>query len=209
MIFTLILGIIVGYVYFMVMEYNLPKESNCSYIANKWTDAFAILYGVIIIFFGHKYSNQLLIFLGITIIVEHIMQVVAFKLDYTTRKDKSKDNDRHHVIGKYEPAVYHANAIETLVRQSARYALAAEQDLSPLIAVLHANYAAGYLWALKDIATENEIDNVIGKGNLKKLEEYTTNVQDISTKRVSGACPEFIGVTSKHGEDIARLAGDL
>ena len=45
-------------------------------------------------------------------------------------------------------------AIEKLVRQSARYAVAAQQDESPVIAILHANYAAAYLYALKEFATD-------------------------------------------------------
>ena len=53
-------------------------------------------------------------------------------------------------------------AIEKLVRQSARYATAAQQDASPVIAVLHANYAAAYLYALKDIATDSQIHNATG-----------------------------------------------
>ena len=31
-----------------------------------------------------------------------------------------------------------------------------------MIAVLHANYGAGYLWALKDIATDSEIQKATG-----------------------------------------------
>ena len=47
--------------------------------------------------------------------------------------------------------------IETLIRQASRWSVAAQQDDSPIIALLHANYGAGYLWALKDIATDQEI----------------------------------------------------
>lgn len=47
--------------------------------------------------------------------------------------------------------------INTLVRQTSRWATASKQDINILIAVLHANYAAEYLWALKDIASDEEI----------------------------------------------------
>ena len=40
---------------------------------------------------------------------------------------------------------YKVRTIRTLLRQSARWALASQQDKSPLIALLHANYGAGYL----------------------------------------------------------------
>ena len=50
----------------------------------------------------------------------------------------------------------------TLIRQAARWAAAAQQDKSPMIALLHANYGAGYLWALKDIASDQDIYNNTG-----------------------------------------------
>ena len=53
----------------------------------------------------------------------------------------------------------HVENIQKLTRQAARWSTAAAQDDSPLIAVLHANYGAGYLWALKDIATAKQIKN--------------------------------------------------
>nr|QIZ31264.1 hypothetical protein orf00309 [Ostreococcus mediterraneus virus 2] len=53
-------------------------------------------------------------------------------------------------------------AIEKLVRQSARYAVAAQQDESPVIAILHANYATGYFYALKEFASESQIHNATG-----------------------------------------------
>lgn len=40
------------------------------------------------------------------------------------------------------------NIIKTLVRQSARWSVAALQDTNIMIAVLHSNYGAGYLWVL-------------------------------------------------------------
>lgn len=201
---TIILGVIIGYIYFLIMESTIPRDVNCSYISNIWTDIFAFIYGFIIIYFGYSYSNYILVFLGITIIVEHVMQFVSFKLNY-----HQDQNVIHSPSKKTNGTLSNKEIIEILLRQSARYALAAEQDLSPMIAVLHANYAAGYLWALKDIATEQEIDNIAGKYKLKKLEQYVKKIQDVSTKRVSGTCPEFIGIDSQHTLDIARIAGDL
>lgn len=40
---------------------------------------------------------------------------------------------------------------QKLIRQVARWSTAGKQDKNSMIAVLHANYGAGYLWALKDI----------------------------------------------------------
>lgn len=74
-------------------------------------------------------------------------------------------------------------AIEKLVRQSARYAVAAQQDESPVIAILHANYAAAYFYALKDIASESQIHNATGI-DVKKFKEHVTNVQDMVTRKL-------------------------
>ena len=95
-------------------------------------------------------------------------------------------------------------SIEKLVRQSARYATAAQQDASPVIAVLHANYAAGYLYALKDIATDSQIHNATGI-DVKKFKEHVTNVQDMVTRKTSDKCPEFVGDVDIY---LAQIGGE-
>ena len=40
---------------------------------------------------------------------------------------------------------YIVKVVKSLLRQSARWTVAARQDKNPLIAVLHANYGAAYL----------------------------------------------------------------
>jgi hypothetical protein len=95
-------------------------------------------------------------------------------------------------------------SIEKLVRQSARYATAAQQDASPVIAVLHANYAAAYLYALKDIATESQIHNATGI-DVKKFKERVTNVQDMVTRKTSEKCPEFVGEVDIY---LAQVGGE-
>jgi hypothetical protein len=96
------------------------------------------------------------------------------------------------------------STIEKLVRQSARFATAAQQDQTPLVAVLHANYSAGYLWALKDIATPKQIHNATGV-DVKKFEEHVTNVQDSVTKRTIKKCPEFAGDVDLY---LATIGGE-
>lgn len=95
-------------------------------------------------------------------------------------------------------------SIEKLVRQSARYATAAQQDKSPVIAVLHANYAAAYLHALKDIASESQIHNATGI-NVKKFKEHVINVQDMITKKTTEECPEFAGRVDIY---LAEIGGE-
>ena len=95
------------------------------------------------------------------------------------------------------------SSIEKLIRQSARYATAAQQDKSPVIAVLHANYAAAYLYALKDIASNSQIHNATGI-DVKKFTQHVTNVQDMVTKKTTETCPEFAGTVDIY---LAEIGG--
>lgn len=94
--------------------------------------------------------------------------------------------------------------IQKLVRQTARWATAAQQDESPLVALLHANYAAGYLWALKDIATPIEIEKSAGI-EMKRFEKHITDVQDAVTQKVVKKCPQFAGEVDLY---LSTIAGD-
>jgi len=88
--------------------------------------------------------------------------------------------------------------INRLIKQSSRYAIAANQDDNKAIAVLHGNYAAGYLYALLDIYSEEEISNVSNIG----LHAFKNEVQNAQTKATRGmyeACP---GITPKKSAKI-------
>ena len=93
------------------------------------------------------------------------------------------------IIMRYKPDV-HGDSIRTLVRQGARWSTAAEQDNNPMIAVLHANYGAGYLWALADIATPAEIEKHSGI-DYKKYKNAIVKIQDKTTKRMASVCPAY------------------
>jgi len=82
------------------------------------------------------------------------------------------------------------NHIHVLLRQTARWAIASEQDLNPLIAVLHANYAVGYLSALREIATDQEIQDASGI-DLLAFQHAVQSIQDQATKKASRECPSF------------------
>jgi len=89
--------------------------------------------------------------------------------------------------------------IKILTRQTARWALAAEQDNSPLIAVLHANYAAGYLWAIQDISTAQEVKAATGI-EFSQLRDEVVRIQDSVTKKMALACPNYTLKNSKLSE---------
>ena len=59
-----------------------------------------------------------------------------------------------------------------------------------MIAVLHANYRAGYLWALKDIATQQEIETATGI-DMSRFERVIVRVQDEATVRMARLCPQY------------------
>jgi hypothetical protein len=89
-----------------------------------------------------------------------------------------------------------------LVKQSAKWATTAQQDESPLLATLHANYAVGYLLALKDLYDTEEISKKAGV-NITQFEEHILNVQDMVTKKVLKKCPEFEGDVDFYLSSIA------
>lgn len=81
--------------------------------------------------------------------------------------------------------------IRILYRQTARYAVASLQDDSPVIKSLHANYAMGYLMALKDLATTEQFSRATGD-NILSFERTIASIQDASTVNLVGDCPDLI-----------------
>lgn len=94
--------------------------------------------------------------------------------------------------------------ISTLVRGCARWASASLQDKSPLVAVLHANYASGYLWALRDIFSDTEIKRSTGI-DIIEFQKRITDTQDIATKKLITVCPEYTKDIDKY---LGRIAGE-
>lgn len=82
-------------------------------------------------------------------------------------------------------------AIRLLYRQAARYSVASLQDASEVIQVLHANYAMGYLLALKDLATGEEFERVTGE-NLLNFERKIAQIQDAATRRLVEQRPDLV-----------------
>lgn len=99
---------------------------------------------------------------------------------------------------------FHNELINKLVRQTARWATAASQDDNPVIEVLHANYAAGYLWALKDIATNKDIENVT-KIDMNKFQKNVVDIQDKANKKLVKLCPNFIKTDNIY---LAKIGGE-
>lgn len=82
-------------------------------------------------------------------------------------------------------------AVWTLYRQAARYVVASLQDESEVIRVLHANYAMGYLLALKDVTTEAEFQRITGE-RLAEFEDKVVAAQDVATMKLVKQRPDLV-----------------
>ena len=93
------------------------------------------------------------------------------------------------------------SSIEKMVKQSAQYAITAQQDVSPVMSVRHANYAVAHLYALGNIATDTQIHNATGI-DVKKFKEHITNVQEMVTKKTVDKFPDFEGQVDMYLSEI-------
>lgn len=94
--------------------------------------------------------------------------------------------------------------INTLIRGCARWASASLQDKSPLVAVLHANYASGYLWALRDVFSDKDIQR-FANVDIIQFQKHITDVQDKATKLLIGVCPQY---TLNIDRYLGKIAGE-
>lgn len=92
---------------------------------------------------------------------------------------------------RYTILLYRADVqrINKLIRQTSRWAVAAEQDTNPYIANLHATYSLGYLMALREIYSDDIIKKLVGV-DVRKLETEVTRIMDDAVKQLSMVCPE-------------------
>jgi hypothetical protein len=94
--------------------------------------------------------------------------------------------------------------INKLIRQTSRWAVAAEQDTNPYISNLHATYSLGYLMALREIYSDDTIKNLV-KIDIRKLETEVTRIMDNAVKQLSIICPDgkpknkYLAILAKEG----------
>jgi hypothetical protein len=93
--------------------------------------------------------------------------------------------------------------LQILARQAARWTTAARQDKSPMIAILHANYGAGYLWAMQDIATTKEIEAATGI-DWKRFKKDILLAQDQAAEKMAKLCPKVVPNNGSYLTKIAR-----
>ena len=81
--------------------------------------------------------------------------------------------------------------IRILYRQCGRWAMAAEQDHSEVVRLLHANYATGYLWAIRDIASDKDFARATGGEDLMAFEGRIVRTQDAAARALVATCPNL------------------
>jgi hypothetical protein len=81
--------------------------------------------------------------------------------------------------------------IENLIRQVYRWHIASTQDENPIIKMLHSNYAVGFIEALKEIASGDEIKKITGL-NIFELEKEAIAEQDKALAMFVKTCPQLI-----------------
>ena len=93
--------------------------------------------------------------------------------------------------------------LKKLSKEAAKWAVQAQQDESPVLAMTHANYAAGYLWAMKDTASPREISRITGL-DFATFEEHIMGVQNAVTKKALKKCPDLMGEVDLYLASVAQ-----
>ncbi len=94
--------------------------------------------------------------------------------------------------------------INALARQMYRWYIASTQDNQVIIKNLHSNYAMGYLSALRDIATDEEIYNVT-KLDMKKISAAISKQQDAVLIEFATSCPLLIPDDNVYKDYLAKF----
>jgi hypothetical protein len=75
-----IAGMIAGSAYFALSERDVPKDSNCSYLAPWTTDLIAWVGGALMMYKGFEHDDNLVSFFGSTVASIHVCQYAAHKV---------------------------------------------------------------------------------------------------------------------------------
>jgi hypothetical protein len=82
------------------------------------------------------------------------------------------------------------------LRQIYRWYIASKQDVNPIIKLLHANYAVGWIDSLRSIASDGEIWIESGL-DINQINKKATAEQDKAMLMLSKMCPEIIPSETK------------
>ena len=82
------------------------------------------------------------------------------------------------------------DAVQKLVKECSTWAIMSQQDKSPLLALIHANYAVSHIYALQQIATPEFIYEATSV-HIDKLESEVTNLQKLCSDNLIREHPEI------------------
>lgn len=91
---------------------------------------------------------------------------------------------------KTPPQPCKEEVINALTRQAYRWYIASTQDQHPLIKNLHINYAVGYISALRDVASEDEIREITGL-DTTVFAKQAIREQDKALILLTQTCPKL------------------
>lgn len=97
--------------------------------------------------------------------------------------------------------------IKGTLRQASRWSLAAKQDMNPVIATLHANYGAAYLFSVLESYDHSDVQKALGNDNLSDFRDAILKVQDDATKRLGEACPNLVSSDDLEDNLLKKIAG--
>jgi len=75
------------------------------------------------------------------------------------------------------------NTIIKLSKQVLNYFELAKHDKNPLTSMLRANYSIAYLWAMEDIASQKNIENIIAI-DFTNFKNHITSFKDNANKKL-------------------------
>lgn len=78
-----------------------------------------------------------------------------------------------------------------LIKEASRWGMTSEQDESPYLALIHANYAVAYARAAREAAPETDIAKKLHV-DLSELVSQLSDVQEKAVRRLSRVCPDAV-----------------
>ena len=80
--------------------------------------------------------------------------------------------------------------MKSLARQASKWSLTSMQDKNEIIALVHANYGVAYLMALRDLASDSEIEKATGL-DITKFRNRIIDIQSSVTRKLAKSCPDY------------------
>lgn len=80
--------------------------------------------------------------------------------------------------------------LQNLIQQSTRWSTVAGQDQNPVVALMHVNYALGFIKAARRLASDSDIAKITGS-NVTELHYIMENQQADLISIISEKCPEL------------------